>query len=150
MQSHCPDDILRRVHYFVRQWITCLDYETLFNILESFKGEYEELPPDSKHILETTIEEIIDSIDPLFEKAMIEAGRYNYLSPEIKALFETNINSLLNVNHLLNESLQNTELVKKLESIIIQDPKKQMTCSNCELVKKIYSNKRLTERNSST
>ena len=141
MTTYCPDYLLRRVHYFVRQWFFSVELCELVDFIDLLSCDFDDLPVHIKEILELFIEEVIDGIDPLLENTIIKSERYNSLSPMIKEMFESSPNSIIQVNNVIDEAFRSrdeyTVLKKELREVVLSNKK----CMNCEVFNKIKSKK---------
>ena len=144
MSSYCSDDILRRVHYFIQQWIVYYNYDETIELLELLSEDYDDLSPMLQEALELFVDEIMDGIDPLLEESMIKADRYDSLPAEIKRLFDVDIITIQNKNKEIKQAFESKRTLDEIRLELGDKLKSRKKCFTCSIVKKIVSQSRTT------
>lgn len=138
MQSQ-NEDISRRIHYLLRQWLCAIDINDLKSSMLIMKNDYDYLPSELKNLLEICVEELVNGIDPYIEKALIDAERYASLDMDVRRYFESDINSAFLINDKLREAVKAHQLMQKINLHL--NKINSVSCLNCELYNFLINNK---------
>ena len=131
------EDVTRKLHYFIRQWLTFFSNDEILINLNVLNLEYDELPEALKEQLEFFVEEIMDGIDPLIEESLIQSERYRILPKNMRQELESDGFSAFKK---LEEAFESQKILNKIRDKIKQKSFQRKYCTTCELLKMIQSN----------
>ena len=140
MLDHSMEDVSRKIHYFIRQWLNFLTNEEILNLLSVLKLEYEELPEVITEQLEFFVEEILDGIDPLIEKSLIQSEIYRALPQNMRQCLESDAFSVFTYKEKMEEAFECQIALQKIRNELKQRKYLKKSCITCELLKMIQAN----------
>ncbi len=140
MSNHCLEDVTRKLHYFIRQWLTFFSNDEIVKNLSVLNLEYDELPEALREQLEFFVEEIMDGIDPLIEESLVQSERYKILPQNLRNELESDSFSAFKYKEKLEEAFECQKALNKIKDELKQKSFQRKYCSTCELLKMIQSN----------